>query len=30
MEKYVLYGEELKKMYDTQLKAMLQQYNQKL
>ena len=30
MEKYVLYGEELKKMYDAQLKAMLQQYNEKL
>ena len=30
MEKYVLYGEELKKMHDTQLQAMLEQYNSKL
>ena len=30
MEKYVLYGEELKKMHDTQLQAMLEQYNVKL
>lgn len=30
MEKYVLYGEELKKMHDTQLQAMLEQYNTKL
>lgn len=30
MQKYVLYGEELKKMHDTQLQAMLEQYNTKL